>query len=182
MAGRDAPRRGRGRARLPWRDRPQQRRPSRRVRAGRWPVPRRRPGSRGHHLRRALECLGHRSLVGVPRADRSGGGARDGRSGRGGRRRQRQPSQAVRACLGVRHGRAGPCDRGLERPMARAEHRVARILGCPPPCRSASGGGRWQRHALLRGTDPDARHAPMPGCPTTWVDTGSSSGTGRHRG
>jgi hypothetical protein len=25
---------------------------------------------------------------------------------------------------------------------------------------------------VLRGTDPDSRHAPMLGCPTTWVETG----------
>src|SRR4029079_8185498 len=29
---------------------------------------------------------------------------------------------------------------------------------------------------VLRGTDADPRHAPMPGCPTTWVDAGSFAG------
>jgi hypothetical protein len=29
---------------------------------------------------------------------------------------------------------------------------------------------------VLRGTVADSRHAPMPGCPTTWVDVGSFAG------
>jgi hypothetical protein len=31
---------------------------------------------------------------------------------------------------------------------------------------------------VLRGTDPDARHSPSPGCPTTWVEAGPRSGAG----
>jgi len=146
---RDAPRRNGGRPRFPRCHGPQQRCPPRGLRPWRpWP-PDRHPRHRGHDVPRTLERLGHRPLVGIPDAGRAGRRGGNG-GGRGsGRVRERQPSEAVRSAMGIRHGRdpIDARDGGLERAVGPAQLVRSWVVGGSAPPRSAAGRDRRQRHA-----------------------------------
>jgi hypothetical protein len=172
VAGRGA-RRGRGGgSRVPRRHRPQQRSTSARVRTGRrWPAAR---GTwcRGHDVRRALERLGHRSLVGVPRAGGARRGSHAARGRSSGRGRVREPSEAPRPALGVRGYRRIRCGRGLERAVGAAQQHRARVLGGSASSRRTHRSGRRQRHAL-----PQGRRIPIR--VTHHISAGQRSGSRR---
>ena len=167
------------RPRLPGRDRPQPGRPPRRLRA-----------ACGASTCRSC-CRASRSPptagTGTPGAPTAGGSSASRRpaveramqaaAASGRRRRVNHPKPFGPPGSTTRSGRPTRSRSGTARGsglnIASLEFWDARLRAGQ---RLAAVGGS-DTH-VLRGTDTDARHAPMPGCPTTWVDTGSSSRDG----